>query len=503
MSNQPLLQMKGISKSFPGVLALNNVSFDLKKGEVHCLLGENGAGKSTLIKIISGVHPRDSGEIIIRGEKIDDLDAHKAKQLGVSVIYQEFNLVPQLSVAENIFLGNEGILGVVDWKGMKKRANEILSELGVDIDPSSKVRSLSTAEQQMIEIAKALVLKKDILIMDEPTASLTSQNTEELFRIINNLTDQGVSIVYISHRLQELSVIADRVTVLRDGRFVSCFDWGEVSDQELIKMMVGREIKSVSYSNKANPSDENVLSVSNLMKNPKVRNVSFKINRGEIVGFAGLVGSGRTELMRLIFGADLRDSGSIFFENNLVEFRSPVDAVKNGIGMLTEDRKDQGLVLGLSVRENVTLANLKKFTKSGVINRTSEKKVVNENIKSLGISTPSIEQKVLNLSGGNQQKVVLAKWLVSQCKLLIFDEPTRGIDVGAKEEIYQIMQYLSEQGVAIIMVSSDLPEILRMSDRIVVMSEGKITGELTQDTATQEKIMSLMLGGMPSVAQSS
>jgi ribose transport system ATP-binding protein len=494
-----VLELRGVNKSFPGVKALKNVDFTLKPGEVHCLIGENGAGKSTLIRIISGAHSLDSGEIYFQGQLVSELDAHRARQLGVSVIYQEMNLIPQLSVAENIFLGNEPTstrLGFVQEKRLMEKTQEILQKIGVSIHPHKLVRDLSTAEQQMVEIAKALALDKEILIMDEPTASLTAQNTEDLFRIIRRLTKRGVSVIYISHRLQELSIIADRVTVLRDGAHISTFAWGKVTTPELITMMVGREVQPVVMSKNRQIGQECVLEVKGLRKEPLIKEVTFRAYKGEIVCFAGLVGSGRTETMRLIFGADQRDSGQIFLYGKELRLRSPADAVRDGIGMLTEDRKGQGLVLGLPVRDNMTLASLATFSKWGRINRAYEGQVVDEQVRALDIVTPSIEHLARNLSGGNQQKVVLAKWLLTESKVLIFDEPTRGVDVGAKEEIYEIMRFLAQQGVTILMVSSDLPEVLRMGDRIIVMSEGRITGELSRDEATQEKLMALMLGGV-------
>lgn len=499
MRPQYVLELRGVNKSFPGVKALKNVDFTLKPDEVHCLIGENGAGKSTLIKIISGAHSLDSGEIYFQGQLVSELDAHRARQLGVSVIYQEMNLIPQLSVAENIFLGNEPTstrLGFVQEKRLMEKTQEILQEIGVSIHPHKLVRDLSTAEQQMVEIAKALALDKEILIMDEPTASLTAQNTEDLFRIIRRLTKRGVSIIYISHRLQELSIIADRVTVLRDGAHISTFAWGKVTTPELITMMVGREVQPVVMSKNRQIGQECVLEVKGLRKEPLIKEVTFRAYKGEIVCFAGLVGSGRTETMRLIFGADQRDSGQIFLYGKELRLRSPADAVRDGIGMLTEDRKGQGLVLGLPVRDNMTLASLATFSKWGRINRAYEGQVVDEQVRALDIVTPSIEHLARNLSGGNQQKVVLAKWLLTESKVLIFDEPTRGVDVGAKEEIYEIMRFPAQQGVTILMVSSDLPEVLRMGDRIIVMSEGRITGELSRDEATQEKLMALMLGGV-------
>ena len=498
MENDPILEVRNISKRFGGVQALSRVNFSLARGEVHCLVGENGAGKSTLVKIISGAYHKDSGEIRIRGKVTEIRDVHHARELGISEIYQELMLVPGLTVTENIFLGNEktsSILGQMDWRLMIAKTQERLSELGMDISPAARVADLSIAEQQMVEIAKALMLESDILILDEPTGSLTQKNTEDLFRIIHQLKKKGVSIIYISHRLEEFEHIADRITVLRDGRAVGTSRLSEIDIPGIIKLMVGRELTDTF----ASPGDyrpvQTRLEVRDLCRLPRVKKLSFIVHAGEIVGFAGLVGAGRTELMRCIYSADCADSGEIYLDGKKTAMRSTADAVRQGIGFLPENRKDQGLVMNLSVRANMTLPHLKDHTRWGRVDQKKEMQAVREHIEKLRIVTPSTEQRVLYLSGGNQQKVIIARWLATKCRLLIFDEPTRGVDVGAKSEIYELMRTLTAQGVGIIMVSSDLPEILRMSDRILVMAEGRLTGELLRNEANQEKIMALMLGG--------
>ncbi|MDH7602057.1 MAG: sugar ABC transporter ATP-binding protein [Armatimonadota bacterium] len=494
---RPVLEMRGITKTYPGVKALDGVDFEVLPGEVHALVGENGAGKSTLMKILAGADIKDSGRIIIDGKEVHIASPQEAMRLGISIIYQEFNLVPYMSAAENIFLGREpmtAIPGVVDFKRMYAEAERLISELGVRLDVRVPVNQLSVAQQQMVEIAKATSRNARIIAMDEPSATLTEHELENLFALIRRLKADGVSIIYISHRLDEIFRIADRVTVLRDGKLVATKPVAETSREELIRMMVGRELKDTIPKTEVQPGDV-VLEVRGLTREGVIRDISFSVRRGEILGIAGLVGAGRTEVARAIFGADPIDSGEILLEGKPVTIRSPKDAIRLGIGLVTEDRKALGLILGMAVRENVTIANLDPLSRFGFISRRKEQEVANRYVEDLMIRTPSIEQAVQNLSGGTQQKVVLAKWLFTQSKVLIFDEPTRGIDVGAKTEIYQLMNRLAEQGVAIIMISSELPEILGMSDRILVMHEGEIAGELSREEATQEKIMFLATGG--------
>ncbi len=500
MAHKEVLRLEGVSKSFPGVKALDSVSFTLRKGEVHCLLGENGAGKSTMLKIMNGIYIADEGNVFIDEHKIEGLDVNKARSCGVAHIHQELMLVPELTILENIFLGNEitGPGGKMMWKEMSVKTTEILKELGLDLSPKIKVVHLSTAQQQMVEIAKTLLLDKKIILLDEPTDSLSRQNTEDLFKIIHKLKVKGVSMVYISHRLEEFQHIADRVTVLRDGKTVGTYEFDEITLDELVVKMVGRDlVKSEPYP--FNPG-EPVLAAHRLTREPAVNDVSFSLRKGEILGFAGLIGAGRTELMRLLFGADQIQSGCISLKGKTTVIHSPEDAVRLGIGLLTEDRKHQGLVLGMSITENLSLANLTKFIRFGRIDTRAEKKGATKKVAELTIDPPHIHTAVQLLSGGNQQKVVIGKWLNTECDVLIFDEPTRGIDVGARAEIYQLMHNLIEQGKSIIIVSSDLPEVLAMSTRIIVMAEGRITGELSQEEATEEKLMALMLGGNYNVA---
>jgi ribose transport system ATP-binding protein len=494
---RPLLQMRGITKRYPGVTALDNVDFEVMPGEVHALVGENGAGKSTLMKILAGADVKDSGQILIGGEEVHITTPQEAMRLGISIIYQEFNLVPYMNAAENIFLGREPmskVPGIVDFRRMYAEAERVISELGVRLDVRVPVNQLSVAQQQMVEIAKATSRSARIIAMDEPSATLTEHELENLFSLIRRLRADGVSIIYISHRLDEIFRIADRVTVLRDGKFIATKPVSETSREEIIRMMVGRELKDTIPKKEVAHGDV-VLEVKGLNRSGVIHDISFAVRRGEILGIAGLVGAGRTEVARAIFGADPIDSGEILLEGKPVTIRSPKDAIRLGIGLMTEDRKALGLILGMAVRENVTLANLDPLSRLGFVSRRKEQEVTNRFVEDLMIKTPSIEQAVQNLSGGTQQKVVLAKWLFTQSKVLIFDEPTRGIDVGAKTEIYQLMNRLAEQGVGIIMISSELPEILGMSDRILVMHDGRIVGELSREEATQEKIMFLATGG--------
>lgn len=493
----PMLQMKGIYKRFSGIEVLTDVSFELQSGEVHCLLGENGAGKSTLMKILSGVYRQDEGDIFIDGTPVEIQSPAQAQRLGIATIYQEFNLVPGMSVAENIFLGREFTRfgkSLIDRTALYQEARKALERLGVRIDPGTTVASLSVGQRQLIEIAKSLSIRGRILIMDEPTAALSHQEAEELFRIIRLLREQGVGIIYISHRLEEVTLIGDRATVLRDGRVIETLESLEgVPTSDLIRLMVGREIRprrAVSHVKDEAP----ILSVDGLTRHGVYHDVTFYVRRGEILGLAGLVGSGRTEVMRGIFGADPVDGGRVTLSGQRVEIRSPRDAVRLGIGFLTEDRKEQGLVLGLSAARNITLTNLRRFVSWGRVNRDVEWDAVKALFERLDIRPRAPSREARYFSGGNQQKTVLAKWLLCNNRVLIFDEPTRGIDVGAKAEIYDLIVELASQGVAIIVVSSDLPEILALCDRILVMREGRIVGELTHDEASEERILALAMG---------
>ncbi|MBN2047222.1 MAG: sugar ABC transporter ATP-binding protein [Anaerolineaceae bacterium] len=490
-----ILEMEEIVKTFPGVLALDHCKFDLYPGEVHALVGENGAGKSTLMKVLSGIYRMDSGRIIYKGEEVDIPNPRAAQNLGISIIHQELNLMPHLTVAQNIFIGREptsrgGIF--LDEKTIEAETRRLLGLLHIEIDPRLKVSDLTVAKQQMVEIAKALSFNADILIMDEPTAALTDREINDLFRIIRDLRDNGVGIVHISHRLEELKLISDRITVMRDGQYVGTAPTAEAKIDDIISMMVGRTIYETSPQIPEDADQEVVLETRNLNRGKEIRDVSFKLKKGEILGFAGLVGAGRTEVARAIFGAEPLESGQIFIKGQEVHIRNPKDAVDHSIAYLSEDRKQFGLVLGMDVENNVVMASFKRFLGwlSWVLtSKTSA--VAKDYVDALAIKTPSLLQKVKFLSGGNQQKVILAKWLVADTDILIFDEPTRGIDVGAKSEIYKLLNDLTSQGKSIIMISSELPEILRMSHRVVVMCEGRITGELSAGEATQEKIMRL------------
>ncbi|MBN2010774.1 sugar ABC transporter ATP-binding protein [candidate division KSB1 bacterium] len=494
MNNDIVLQMRHISKSFPGVIALDNVDFQLRKGEVHILLGENGAGKSTLVKILSGAYQKTSGDIFFHSTKTEINDPKHAQNLGIGIIYQELNLVSQLSAGENIFLGREPAnnLGVIDYKKLFGEAQKLIDDLKVDIDARRLVKDLGVAQQQMVEVAKALSLNAQILIMDEPTSALTDQEIKELFASIRRLKDKGVSIIYISHRLEELFEIGDRVTVLRDGKYVGTHDIQDVTKSDLISMMVNRELKEQFPKQTFKIGDE-ILRLEGV-SNQHLHEINFSLHRGEILGIAGLLGSGRTELARAIFGYDNIRNGNIFINGKNEIITSPKKAIKLGIGYLTEDRKSQGLVLNLSVRENICLPNLDNWSKLGVVSSKKENEATQKYISELHIKTPGMHQKTILLSGGNQQKVVMSKWLCSHADILIFDEPTRGIDVGSKVEIYQLMNKLIAEGAAIIMISSELPELLGMSDRILVMHQGKISGDFPIEEANQEKILHCALG---------
>ena len=488
----PLLEMRGIVKSFPGVKALRGVDLTLRSGEVLALLGENGAGKSTLMKVLGGAHRADAGSIAIGGAETHFHSPHDSRRAGIAVIYQEFNLVPGLTAWENIFLGQERTrAGFIARKEERQRATELFRRLGVTIDLDIPCRRLTTAQQQLVEIAKALAFEADIIVMDEPSAALTSHEVERLYEIIRDLQRHGIGVIYISHRLDEIFAIADQVTVLRDGVNVGDRAIGQLTRRQMIELMVGRELKD-EFPKRSVPLGPPRLTVSGLQRGRAVRDVSFEVRRGEIVAFTGLVGAGRTETVRLIFGADAREAGEIRLDGQVLALRNPRDAIAAGIGLLTEDRKLQGLVLGHSVRENFGLPNLDWLARTGFVNLGREREEFGRYVSTLKIKVPHQEQQARNLSGGNQQKVVLAKWLARNCEVLIFDEPTRGIDVGAKYEIYLLMNELAAQGKAIIMISSEMPEVLGMADRILVMHEGRVTGEITDVTrATQEQMMQL------------
>ncbi|GAB6007396.1 sugar ABC transporter ATP-binding protein [Geobacillus vulcani] len=489
-----LLKMEGIYKSFPGVQALSNAQFELRAGEVHALVGENGAGKSTLMKILTGIYQRDEGRIIYNGEEVEIPNPKKAQELGIGIIHQELNLIPDLTVAQNIFIGREPRKAVrlfVNENEINYKTKQLLDQLNLDLDSKETVSNLTVAKQQMVEIAKALSFNARVLIMDEPTAALTESEIEALFKIINQLRKKGVGIVYISHRMEELKRITDRITVMRDGCYIGTVETKDVSIDEIISMMVGREVYISAKPGMGTVGTERVLEVKNLGRKGVFENVSFYLRKGEILGFAGLMGAGRTEVARAIFGADPIDTGEIYVKGKKVEIKSPADAVRYGIGYLSEDRKRFGLMLEMDVKTNIAIASFKKFLRSlGWVDDGKIADVSTKMVESLKVKTPNIDQQVKFLSGGNQQKVVISKWLTRDCDILIFDEPTRGIDIGAKGEIYKLLNDLAAQGKSIIMISSELPEILRMSHRIIVMCEGRITGELSNENVTQEMIMS-------------
>ncbi len=493
-----ILEMRDIVKRFPGVLAVDHGQLNLRAGEVHCLVGENGAGKSTLMKILSGAQPMDEGTLLLEGVPRSPQSPYHAQQLGISMIYQEFNLSPNLNVAENIFLGREprrGPTPFIDWRKLYADARAILGRIGVEMDVRRPVSGLSVAEQQMVEIAKALSVNAKIIVMDEPSATLTNHELRALFALITSLKKQGIGLIYISHRLEEIAEVGDRVTVMRDGRYVGTENVRDANRERLIHMMVGRRLEEEFPKERFRKGRER-MRLEGLTRRGVFENISFSLHEGEIVGLTGLVGAGRTEVARAIFGADPVDGGVVHLNGETLICKSPEAAIRHGIGLLTEDRKNQGLVLDMSVRENATLANLDALTMGPFVRRRRERAVAGEFVESLNIKTPGIEQAVRNLSGGNQQKVVLAKWLFTDCKVLLFDEPTRGIDVGAKVEIYRLMNNLVREGVAVLMISSELPEVLGMCDRILVMHEGRLAGELTRDEATQERIMALATGGV-------
>jgi len=489
-----ILSMKNIDKRFAGVHALKGVDFELCEGEIHALVGENGAGKSTLMKTLTGIFPKDSGEIHYQGKLFNPQGPKDALDAGIAIVHQELNMMEHLTVAQNLFIGREATKRngwLLDEKEQNRKAAELFGRLNMHIDPQERVSNLTVGKQQMVEIAKAVSHNLKVLILDEPTAALTDREINDLFTIMKDLAKRGVGMIYISHRLDEIGIITDRVTVLRDGEYVDTKETKDLSKDEMINMMVGRVIyeKPKTKSNVA-PDAPVVLKVQDLNAGKLVQNISFELRKGEILGFAGLMGAGRTETMRALFGAD-RSNGEIFINGKKTLIESPQDAVRNGIGYLSEDRKRFGLAIKLSVQDNVVMASYEDLSPSLFIPRTKLDGIAAEYVEKLNVKTPSLDQFVRNLSGGNQQKVVIAKWLIKNCSVLIFDEPTRGIDVGAKSEIYHLMNDLVKEGKSIIMISSELNEILRMSDRIAVMCEGKLTGILNIEEATQERIMAL------------
>ncbi len=488
-----ILEMKQIDKSFPGVHALDQVDFEVRRGEVHALMGENGAGKSTLMKVLTGIYTKDSGSIIYEGKEIEFHNAREAQDAGVVIVHQELNMVGHLTVAQNIFIGREFKKGIrIDDKKMNEEAKKLFDRLNIEIDPTITMSDLTVGKQQMCEIAKAISHDAKVIIFDEPSAALTEAEIEDLFKIIRDLREQQLAIVYISHRMDEIKVITDRVTVMRDGCYVGTLVTADSTKNDIVNMMVGRVIYEEPKT-KSQVADDApvVLKVEHLNAGKMVQDVSFELHKGEILGFSGLMGAGRTETARAIFGADPKESGNIYVNGKEVSINSPEDAVKAGIGYLSEDRKRFGIVVQKTIAENTTMADLSNYMKGLFIDKKKEKETARKFVESLATKTPSVDQLVVNLSGGNQQKVVIAKWLCRNCDILIFDEPTRGIDVGAKNEIYKLMNKLASEGKSIIMISSEMQEILRMSDRVVVMCEGKKTGELRIEETTQEKIMNL------------
>ncbi|MFP4564207.1 MAG: sugar ABC transporter ATP-binding protein [Spirochaetia bacterium] len=488
--------MRNISKEFPGVQALSNVSFELKRGEVHVLMGENGAGKSTLMKILAGIYTADAGEVLLENEAVQIDSPRGAIQLGISMVHQELNPIPYMTVGENIFVGREPkrySFGIVDKKKLYKQAKQVFERINSRIEPRREMRDLRVAEAQMVEIAKATSYRAKIIIMDEPTSAITDAEVKKLFQIIEYLTSQGVSIIYISHKMDEIFRIADRITVLRDGEYIGTYDKDRISRTELISAMVGREIKNIFPKNEVEIG-ETLLEVKDLTVEGLFSPVSFSVRRGEILGIAGLMGAGRTEVVETLFGMRKKDAGSVLLDGVEIEINSPEDAIRNGLAIITEDRKAVGLNLKGTVKENITMVKLKSYCTAGIIKKRLEARKAGEKIQQLKIKTPNKNQITENLSGGNQQKVVVAKWLLAEPCVLIMDEPTRGIDVGAKAEIHKLISDLAAEGKAVIMISSELPEIIGMSDRAVVMYEGRVTGCVERADMNQETIMHLATG---------
>jgi ribose transport system ATP-binding protein len=499
MTVTPLVEMVGIDKSFSGNQVLHNVQFEVQKGEIHALMGENGAGKSTLVKVLTGIYERDNGQINVNGKEVHFSNPKQAEASGIVVIHQELNIIPHLTVTQNMFLGKEvtfGRSGILNDKKMKALTEESLQRLGVtNISPDDIAGELSVGKQQMIEIARALATNAELIIMDEPTAALTDREIESLFEVVTDLKRKGVAFVYISHRMEEIFQICDRITILRDGEYIATENIKDTSFEQVVKMMVGRELGE-RFPKRNSSIGEVVFEVENLTsKDGSFKDVSFQVRQGEVLGIAGLMGAGRTEVMETIFGYRKKDSGTIKLNGNELKINHPYDLIRAGIGFITEDRKSKGLILGSSIRENIALTNLKNVSQKGIISTKRERSLVEELIERLHVRTTGKEQEVKSLSGGNQQKVVIAKWLGINPTVLILDEPTRGVDIGAKKEIYSIINELTEHGVAIIMVSSELPEVLGVSDRIMVLHEGTVTAFINQDEADQEKIMLAATGG--------
>ena len=492
-----MLQIRGLSKAYPGTVALDGVDFDAYDGMVNVIVGENGAGKSTLVKIVAGAVQRDAGTIVIDGERVEIRDPRHAQQLGIAVIYQEFSLLPELSIAENIFLGREqvqGLPGLVDFGSMRRRADELLASIGLTIPSTTPVRDLTNPQRQMVEIAKALSAGARILLMDEPSAVLTEAELVSLYNVIDRLKERGVATVYISHRLDDVFRVADRITVLKDGHLVASVEASKTTPDIIVSQMVGRGLDHAEVPRNESVAQKTILDVRGYSRGNAVRDATLQVRSGEILGLAGLVGSGRTELARLIFGADRRDAGEMLFDGRRVEVRQPMDAIRLGIGLLPEDRKTEGLLLGMSVKENICLAGQRRFQTFGFLNGRREASTAEKFVKSMRIRTPSIDQLAMFLSGGTQQKVVLAKWLATDCKVIILDEPTRGIDVGARAEIYQILQDLRDNGLAVVVISSDLPEVARLCDRTLVMYKGRIVKELYRRESTVETLLAYSVG---------
>ena len=491
---RPVLELKNITKEYPGVLALDKMNLEIYPGEVHALMGENGAGKSTLIKVISGAIKANAGNILFDGSSYDFMTPALSRRLGIGVIYQEFNLVPELSVAENVFLGQKLTKGVViSRRMMNEKAKRLMDEFGIDVDVTEEVKNLTVAYQQLVEIAKTISSDVKVLVMDEPSAPLTNREIDALFGIVRRLKEKGIAIIYISHRMEEIFALADRVTVMRDGKYVGTKMLKEITQAELIKMMVGRSLEE-QFPTVEKEIGKAALEVQDLCTEELLKNISFQVHEGEILGLAGLVGAGRTETARAIFGADPKSSGRIIIRGEEKNITCPHAAIMEGIAYIPEDRKKHGALLEMSIRENISFIAIKDISKFGFVNRKEDAAMSDKYIGDLAIKTPTKEQLTKNLSGGNQQKVVLAKSLASHSNIIIFDEPTRGIDVGAKKEIYVLMNELAAKGMAIIMISSEMPELLGMADRILVMHEGEITGELNRGEATQEKILELASG---------